>query len=145
MPVLKKIHFYFGITVVVHFVITGLLMRWNTFSLEPQDITTRMMFRANHVYILFSGLINLLISFCYNKEDHTNLFHSIASGLMIFSTIALNAGFYIDPVKNINLKTDMLQRAFTGYSVIGCVTGTVLHLMLLRFYDRIFRRASTKV
>lgn len=63
MKTLKRIHFYIGLGVIIHFVITGLLMRQNYFSIEPQDTLVRMMLRANHIYILFSGLVHLLISF----------------------------------------------------------------------------------
>jgi len=51
MEALKRIHFYIGLGVIIHFVITGLLMRQNYFSIEPQDTLVRMMLRTNHIYI----------------------------------------------------------------------------------------------
>lgn len=136
MITLKRIHFYFGLVIVVHFLITGLFMRQNIFSLEPGDTTVRMMFRANHIYILFSGLINLLISHSYKRESSANIFHFVVSITLILTTIGISGSFYIDPMKHLDMTAHLIQRKLTGYFVIGCFLGTGLHLLLLQFYDR---------
>src|SRR5688572_21430206 len=136
MKALRKIHFYFGLVLVAHFLLTGLLMRWNIFSVEPDDKTVRMMFRANHIYILFSGLVHLLISHSFRKESNQNVIHLIASSILVLATIGISVSFYIDPIKHLDLTTGLIQRKLTGYSVIGCLVGTGLHLALLQFYDR---------
>ena len=133
---LRRIHFYFGLIVVTHFVITGLLMRWNFFSIGPEDTIVRMMFRANHIYILFSGLLHLLISHSLRQENNANAFHLIASGILVLATIGISASFYIDPIKHLDLSPGLIQRKLTGYSIIACLVGTGLHLLLLQFNDR---------
>jgi hypothetical protein len=134
MMVLKRLHFFFGLFIVTHFVITGLLMRWNFFSIGSEDTTVRMMFRANHIYILFSGLVHLLIS--HSLRNNANAFHLIASGVLVLATIGISASFYIDPIKHIDLSPGLIQRKLTGYSVIGCLVGTALHLLLLQLLHR---------
>lgn len=102
-------------------------MRWNVFAVDSEDITTRMMFRANHIYILMSGLINLLLSYALRKEDPLKAITVIASTFLVVSTVSLSLSFYIDPVSQI------FPRRLTGYSLQALLVGTVIHLLLLRF------------
>lgn len=144
MMILKRIHFYLGLVIIAHFFITGLLMRQNIFLLEPGDTTVRMMFRANHIYILFSGLINLLISHSYKLENTVNIFHFVVSSTLLLTTIGISGSFYIDPIKHFDMTTHLMQRKFTSYSVIGCFLGTGFHLLLLQFYNRKSDRSSNR-
>lgn len=132
MTTLKRIHFYFGLGVIIHFVVTGFLMRLNYFSIEPQDTLVRMMLRANHIYILFSGLAHLLISYSLRESNTSNL-HFVASSILILATLGINLSFYIDPIKHLNLSTHFIQRKLTGFSVQGFLLGAGLHLLLLQF------------
>jgi hypothetical protein len=132
MTTLKRIHFYFGLGVILHFVITGLLMRLNYFSIEPQDTLVRMMLRANHIYILFSGLVHLLISYSL-RESNTRKLHLVASSILILATLGINVSFYIDPINHLNLSTHFIQRKLTGFSVQGFILGTGIYLLLLQF------------
>ncbi|MBK9636246.1 MAG: hypothetical protein IPO64_17720 [Bacteroidetes bacterium] len=136
MKTLKKIHFYFGVAVIAHFLITGLLMKMNFFSIEPQDTLVRMMLRANHIYILFSGLINLLVSSSIKRENSGNKFYFVTSSILIIATIGISISFYIDPINHLYLTSYFIQRKLTGYFIIGCLVGTGLHLLLLQFYDK---------
>ncbi len=133
MTIIRIIHFYFGLAIITHFVITGLLMRMNFFSIESQDTLVRMMLRANHIYILFSGFINLLISYSL-KESKINSLYILPASIVILSTIGISAGFYIDPIKHRGLVSDLIQRQLTGYSIQACFAGTVLYLVLLQFH-----------
>jgi hypothetical protein len=145
MKALKRIHFYLGLIVVVHFLITGLFMRQNIFLIEPEDTTVRMMFRANHIYILFTGLINLLISYCCKRDDKVNILHQTASTSLILATIGISISFYIDPIKHVDLTTHLIQRKLTGYSAITCLIGTALHLAILQFHDINPAEAQTRL
>ncbi len=132
MIILKKIHFYFGLTIIAHFVITGLLMRANYFSIEPQDTLLRMMLRANHIYILFSGLVNLLISYSL-RESKTNNLHFVSSSILVITAIGINMSFYIEPINHLHYTATFLQRSLTAFSVQGFLAGTAFHLLLLQF------------
>jgi hypothetical protein len=128
MTVLKRIHFYFGIFTILHFVVSGYEMKMNVFSIESTDIATRMMFRANHIYILFSGLIHLLVSYTLREEHRLNTLQIIVSLILVVSVTGINLSFYVDPI------THSFPRKLTGYSVQSCLLGTALHLLLLQFY-----------
>lgn len=57
---IQKIQFYFGIILFVIFLATGQYLKW---VIKPEyllQIDQRMMARANHIYILFVSLLNIL-------------------------------------------------------------------------------------
>ena len=136
MSLQKNIHFYFGIIVVAHFAITGLEMRLNLFSVSSDDTLTRMMFRANHIYILFSGIMHLLVNYTLRDEYPINRLQITASGILIIATIALNISFYLEPT------THTFTRTITSNSIKGCFLGAVIHLLLLQFYYKRLSRAK---
>jgi hypothetical protein len=125
----KKIHFFLGLITVLHFVITGILMRTNIFGIDKEDLLLRMLFRSNHIYILFSGLLNLLISFTFHQDPKEKLV-SVSSLLVISATIGLSLSFYIDPISH------TLQRTLTRFSLIACLIGVALHLINLQFFNK---------
>jgi hypothetical protein len=136
MMTLKRTTLYFGLLVIAHFVITGLLLKGNFFLVEPQDILVRMMLRANHIYILFSGLVLLLVSYSIKSGSVVNYIHLVSSSILIMAAIGINVSFYIDPINHFGMTTQLIQRKLTGFSIIGFLIGTGLHLLLLKFYDR---------
>ncbi|MGH2566714.1 MAG: hypothetical protein ACRDGA_00120 [Bacteroidota bacterium] len=52
-------HIVIGIATVVVFLGTGLYMRLNFPDLYESNEAIRYLFRANHLYILFAGLLNI--------------------------------------------------------------------------------------
>ena len=102
-------------------------MRINFFEVDAGDPLIRMMFRANHIYILFCGLLNLLIHFIFKENQKQSLLIHVSSLLVIAATVGVNVAFYIDPV------TRSLQRDMTRYSIITFFAGTILYLLILQF------------
>lgn len=125
---LKNIHFLIGLLTIFHFVITGLEMRLNLFSIDSNDTMTRMMFRANHIYILFMGLVNLPVSYTLKDERRLTKIQLLTTLILIASTVGLSISFYLEPT------TQTFTRKVTAYSIQGCLLGTALHLLLLQFY-----------
>ncbi|GAB4249429.1 MAG: hypothetical protein Tsb0034_28770 [Ekhidna sp.] len=107
-------------------------MRVNYFGIDSGDTLVRMMLRANHIYILFSGLIHLLLSYTISKEKRSGFFQIVASFMLVLSTIGLNISFYLDPIDHLGFSTSIFQRILTGNSLIGFLIGTVLHLINLQ-------------
>lgn len=126
---LKKFHFYFGLAVFAGFVFTGVYMRLNMADVPRENIPVRMMFRANHIYILLASLIHMLISFVDtgNSRKSLRLYGSILS---IIATLTLYAAFFIDPI------TNNLQRDITRASVAGLFVGTLLLLLNFKLNRR---------
>src|SRR4051812_7423214 len=96
---LRKFHFYFGLVIFAGFVFTGLYMRLNMASVPQENIPVRMMFRANHIYILFASLLHLVISFVKSNTTKKSL-ELTGSIISIAATVTLFAAFFIDPVTN---------------------------------------------
>lgn len=134
MEIVKKIHFYLGLAVITHFVITGLLLRINYFEIDQQDTLVRMMLRANHIYILFSGLVNLLISYSF-RESSIKRLQIVASSILLLATIGINVSFYIDPINHLDIANGVMQRKLTGYSVQAFLIGTGLYLVGLQLIN----------
>ena len=127
MKRIKQIYFFTGAASLIHFVITGILLRINFFSVDHSDVSGRMMFRANHIYILLCGLQNLLLHFTISPAQKQNGFIFLSFTLTVVATLGLNISFYFDPISH------LLQRNLTKLSIIGLFSGIVLHLLCLQF------------
>ena len=124
---LKKFHFYFGLLIFAGFVFTGFYMRFNLAHVPHENVPVRMMFRANHIYILFAALLHLVISFVSIKTTKKSL-ELTGSIISIVATITLFTSFFIDPI------TNSLQRDITRASVAGLFAGTILLLLNFKLY-----------
>ena len=130
---MKKVHLYFGIAVILHFLVTGLLMAQNTFSLESEELLVWMMLRANHIYILFSGLSHVLLGYLLDNTNKNYLSLGLQLVLML-STILLSVSFYIEPIKHLNiLRPHSLDRPITAYG-IQLHTSLLALLIILKQY-----------
>lgn len=110
-------------------------MQQNYFSIQPHDLLVRMMLRANHIYILFSGLVLLLASYSLPKGNKNKLYFVVAI-ILLLATAGINIAFYIDPIKHLDSTGHLIQRKLSGYSIQGCLIGTGLHLLLLQVSRR---------
>lgn len=130
---MKKAHLCFGIAVILHFLVTGLFMAQNSFSLKEEELLVCMMLRANHVYILFSGFSHVLLSYFLDKKNKNYLSLGLQLFLML-STILLNVSFYIEPIKHLNvLRPNSLDRQITAYG-IQLHTSLLVLLVILKQY-----------
>ena len=120
---LPGLHFLFGLATIIHFPITGLLMRLNYFDLDSADTLGRMLFRSNHIYITFCGLLNLLLYFVLKRNPGKNVLLIPFSIFILSGTLGLNFAFYVDPA------THTLVRSLTRFSLIACFAGTASHLL----------------
>ena len=126
---LKKLHFYFGLAVFAGFVFTGIYMRYNMAGVPHENISIRMMFRANHIYILLASLIHLLISFI-NIKPAKKFLALTGSIISIAATVTLFLAFFIDPI------TNNLQRDITRTSLAGLFAGTILLLLNFKLSEK---------
>ncbi len=120
----NKIHFFIGVITVVAFIVTGLFMRLGFHHLTIDDITHRMMFRANHIYILFTSLLNFSMAFF--KRSNRKSLEIIASSFILIATLGVIVSFFIDP------QTGNIQRDITRFSVIGLFIGFAIQLIILQ-------------
>jgi cytochrome bd-type quinol oxidase subunit 2 len=82
----------------------------------------RMMFRANHIYILFAALINILLGVLH-FEPHTNYKNTIrivSSLLILIGSGLLVTAFFTEP------PSASFERQFTFFGVVFHLAGIVL-------------------
>ena len=56
---MKRLHLIIGITVIVIFILTGQYLEYVHNRILPDG--TRMLYRSRHIYLLLSGLLNLIL------------------------------------------------------------------------------------
>jgi hypothetical protein len=122
---LNLVHKTVGIITVLVFVGTGALMRFHFSLVYEANHLVRMMFRANHIYILLAGLLNIAIgSYLMTSRDtrkrRAQLFGSIC--LLAAPAILIGAFFY-EPV------LESLDRFLTQLGIILLLVGTLSHLL----------------
>jgi hypothetical protein len=95
-------HRWIGLATIGLFVVTGILMRRNHVHLLPVDSGLRMLFRSRHVYLLFSGLLNLAIGlrFVLPSSGRGSRLAPISSMLILLAPVLLAAGFFLEPMRS---------------------------------------------
>ena len=84
-------HFIFGLVLFVVFVTTGKFMRvdFPDKDVIPQEL--RLLMRSRHIYILFSGLIHLVLGVYLrmSADSRIKLLQYVGSGLLFVSSVLL--------------------------------------------------------
>ena len=85
---MKKINLYFGIILLIVFLITGYYINQYFKPQNINDLTARMQIRASHVYILFVAMLNMLAYTCTLTSSKFSVYIDYT-----FRIILLSAGF----------------------------------------------------
>jgi hypothetical protein len=122
---LNLIHTIVGISTVLVFIGTGLLMRFHYTRVYESNHLVRMMFRAIHIYILLAGLLNIAFGIYMFVSDkpkrrRAQLFGSIC---IISAPFILIVAFFCEPVRG------SLERHITLLGIILVLIGTMSHLL----------------
>ena len=131
MKHLKKTHFSVGVLSFLAFLISGLYMNINVAHIADSDIATRMMFRANHIYILLAALINLFLSFTFRDGQLSSKIFYFSSALVTLATLTLNLSFYVDPITK-----SIEHRELSAYSIEVLFAGCAIHLWTLWLHEK---------
>lgn len=126
---LNAIHRLVGIVAVAVFLLTGIHMRLNFPTLYAANEIIRYMYRANHVYILFAGLLNIALgSYLVLREDGWRRKLQIAGSLLILlSTALLIAAYFHEPPRS------SPEKPMTTLGVLLMLGGTLSHMLGRRF------------
>jgi len=121
----RRIHFLVGLATVIVFLGTGVYMRMNFPALYINDIVIRYMFRANHVYLLFSGLINIVLGL---SVSHSNVIwkrrlQTIGSWILLSAPALFLAAFFIEPPQATPSRPITLLAVFL--SLLGVIAHTI--------------------
>ena len=125
MP-LTKLHYLIGALFFVLFLLTGAYMKLNFPDLYMQREEIRMMYRATHIYILMSALINLMTA-NYLFHSHDFSFHflkKIASACILISPLLFTIAFFYESGEY------LINRPVSFWGVILLLGGVMLHALL---------------
>jgi hypothetical protein len=128
---LRRLHLLVGLAAVVLFGLTGLYMHLRYDHLRGMDDATRLLFRSTHIYLLFSGLLNVAMGLAGDGAagDGTtggttagvNLLRVAGSGLVLVGPLLFLAGFLREPFLG------GLARPFSRPGIYAAFLGMGLH------------------
>jgi hypothetical protein len=125
MKRISSIHIISGSIAIAAFLSTGLFMKLNFPEVYASNESIRFLYRANHVYILFSGLLNLAIGLNFMPaEIKWKKALQFAGSILLLTGIPVFIwAFFTEPA----LGTAV--RPITARGVFLMVIGTVLHVI----------------
>jgi hypothetical protein len=116
---MRKYHLWVGVLIVVVILVTGQFMRHHEPPMSALSDSTRLMFRSRHIYLLASGLVNLMLGlYLRQAEGWRGIGQMIGSGLALL-TLALT----VEPERG--FQTEMWWSAASLYAQFG---GCMCHL-----------------
>ena len=120
---MKRFHLIIGLTVIVIFLLTGQYMEYVHNRLLPDG--TRMLYRSRHIYLLLSGLLNLVLGIYFVPQPRgwRRTIQIIGTILIVLSPGLLLAGFFSEPHKGPE------QTMVAALGIFSIAIGTVLHLL----------------
>jgi hypothetical protein len=98
-PKLRQVHMWVGIVALVVFLATGQYMdRWHD-HLRTMEVMPRMLFRSNHIYLMWSGLLNLLLGLYFQPCRSRSMIwlQSLGSILILAGPLLLTWAFFSEP------------------------------------------------
>src|SRR5215471_5247780 len=114
-----------GISTVLVFIGTGLLMRFHYVRVYESNHLVRMMFRSIHIYILMAGLLNIALGMylSISNSARRRTMQLVGSICILASPLILIVAFFYEPVR------ESLDRPLTLLGILLVLIGTMLHLV----------------
>ena len=124
MP-LRQLHRLVGVAAVIVFLGTGAYMHFRYDHLRGMSDATRLLFRSTHVYLLFTGLLNIALGLGLDRAPGrwARWLQGTGSALVLAGPLLALAAFLREPFLG------GLQRPFTFPAVAGSLLGMILHLI----------------
>ena len=122
---LDKVHRRVGVATVVVFLLTGLYMRLRFPGLYDHNQVVRFLFRANHIYLLASGLLNIAVGTYLALQPggwRRNL-QLAGSLLYLAAPVLLLVAFFYEPPQA------RPQRYLTEIGVVLLLAATMCHMV----------------
>ena len=120
---MKRIHFVFGLVLVLVFLLTGQYMEY----VHNRTLTdgVRVLYRSRHIYLLFNALINITLGLyvLYAPSGWRRSLQITGSVLIIVAPAFLLVGFFYEPPRGAN------QTIVAPYGIFATAIGMLLHLV----------------
>lgn len=123
---LARLHRWIGWTTLVVFLLTGHYMRnIHQPPMEELEPGLRMLLRSRHIYLLFTGLLNLLAA-TRAEIGRPRWLGITASGLLMLSPVVLLAAFVVETV------AFQVPTPLSIYGVQAALAGVLGRLLAVR-------------
>ena len=121
---LRQVHRLAGLATVIVFVVTGAYVHYRYDHLRGMTDATRLLFRSTHIYLLFTGLLNLALGLYLSpaRGSWARRLQLLGSVLILAAPVLELAAFLREPFLG------GLQRPFTTSAVYAALAGMILHL-----------------
>lgn len=119
---MKLLHILVGLLTVLVFLATGMYMQSHFPAIHEANEVIRYQFRANHIYVLLSGLINLLAALKSGAlfTGWRLVTARVASIFLLLAPAVLIYAFYTEPAQA------SADRPLTFYGVVLLLAGVLL-------------------
>jgi len=126
MQFFKRAHIFVGLIFFVLFLLTGAYMIFTFPELYAGREEVRMMYRATHIYILMSALVNLMTGsyLCNVKKPSFLNLKRLASLLILVTPVLFFIAFMFEPPDY------LIDRPITFWGVVFLFIGVMLHTLL---------------
>ena len=121
-------HRWVGYFSVIAFLLTGAYMKLRFPGAYEGDAGMRMTFRSAHVYILLSGLLNLLVGVHLRRRrvPWRRRLQAVGSSVLLACPALFTLAFFAEPAR------DRLDRPVVLSALVLALTGTLLHVVASR-------------
>lgn len=122
---MKYINLVFGIILLLIFLATGVYLKTIFKPEHLTDLAARMEIRANHIYILFISLLNILSVDSYPESKQKVIrFTGVASRVLLFASGILAVVAFLTEHSG-----QLTGRLYTFYSVLASLVAIGLFLV----------------
>lgn len=112
-----------GVLVVVGFLLTGVYMRTHDPEMTQLPDVVRMLYRSRHIYLLFAGLLNLVLGayWAARPPGWRRIVQLTGSALLLLAPILLAAAFFREP------GLPGMDRTFSLPAIESMLAGSLCH------------------
>lgn len=123
---MRALHLWIGGLAVAVFLATGQFLRHHHPPVDTLSDSARLMLRSRHIYILASGLVNLMLGLYIQRYTGgwRRAVQMLGSALLISSTALLVLAFVVEPARG--FQPEMPWSALGLYALFG---GSMLHVV----------------
>jgi hypothetical protein len=120
---MKRIHFIFGLVLVLVFLLTGQYMEYVHNRTLPDGM--RVLYRSRHIYLLLNALINITLGLYvqYAPAGWRRSLQLVGSVLILIAPAFLLAGFFYEPPRG------AAHTIIAPYGIFATAIGVLLHLV----------------
>lgn len=129
---LRRFHLFFGIMVVVIFILTGQYMHHKYEHLKDMELMNRVLFRTGHLYILLFGLLNVGLGsyFKFSKNSLIRKLQFLGSVAIVVASCLVIFSFFTE------LPTHTIERPIARFSLYLVFFGISTHGLLALFFEK---------